>query len=1004
MSTAGVIVRLAAGGLWLLILAGVAGLGGGSTGAFLWFVPAAAVWVISVTRTASGAQRNAHGGLWFFASFFGPLSLLLLALLFRSAPEARVPVRTTEVADVNTDQLLVRLASVEDHMRSLQHEVESIRSALGARAGQVPSPSPVRTAPLRTTPAPAPEPVRAREPEPYRPPAAPAAPPRPPKPPREIDFAELFGARALAWAGGVVMLLGIVFFFSLAVNNGWIGPGARVACGSLASGIVFLAGLWFRRRFGETYASLAAVGVGIAGAYATLAAATALYDLISKPLALVVAALIAAAGLAVSLAWRAELIAALGLIGAIAAPALLATQGGLTATGTAFAAIVTGAAAAVGVRLRWRWLLGGAVVASAPQIAALILKADRLDGGAIALAIVFGLLYLATGIAEQLATKDEALEAFPAMFILGSIGLTWLAAVELFGPAGGGHAGVALLVAAAAYGSVAVTLWLRAQRELGTLLGAIALAAVAVGVADILSGSNVAYAFAAEGAVLAFAARRVREPRLQLAAIAYLALAVGHALVIDAPPDTLFETARHPAEGAPALAAAAVAAFVIMRMAQAAWHERQERGILKFLAPAVDALRTHQRELRIVAAAASVLLAIDAISLAVLELFEATGGSVVSAFHQGHVVVTALWSLAGLTAVVVATLRRTATARVLAFVWLGVTAFKVAAYDGSQLAGWPYFVALVTLASALLLAGYLREVLDEASTLSLETVIAVLVSIAFAVASLRPLHGDHDWGLALLAVTLVLGAFAASVFPRERLRDLCTLLWVPALGLGAIAAFLLVDGTWLTLVWAAVAAGLAGLSVVAREPRFQLASLTYLALTAGAAFHESPPTQLVVAHTHPAHAVAGLLLLTAAIVVFAWAVQERRAVSLWIGGLLLVYAASLGILELSVHISSASLHTTFQRGHSGVSALWGVIGLGLLYIGLTRRRRALRLGGFALFAVSLGKLFLYDLSQLSSITRALSFLAVGAVLLVAGFLTQRLTAQAANGDGPPAYS
>jgi uncharacterized membrane protein len=79
-----------------------------------------------------------------------------------------------------------------------------------------------------------------------------------------------------------------------------------------------------------------------------------------------------------------------------------------------------------------------------------------------------------------------------------------------------------------------------------------------------------------------------------------------------------------------------------------------------------------------------------------------------------------------------------------------------------------------------------------------------------------------------------------------------------------------------------------------------------------------------------------------------------------------------------------------------------VIGLGLLYIGLTRRRRALRLGGFALFAVSLGKLFLYDLSQLSSITRALSFLAVGAVLLLAGFLTQKLTAQ--DGNGPPAYS
>jgi uncharacterized membrane protein len=402
-------------------------------------------------------------------------------------------------------------------------------------------------------------------------------------------------------------------------------------------------------------------------------------------------------------------------------------------------------------------------------------------------------------------------------------------------------------------------------------------------------------------------------------------------------------------------------------------------------------------------ATVAALLAIDAISLAVLELFEATEGGVVAAFHQGHVVVTALWSLAGLAAVVVATLRRAPTARVLGFVWLGVTALKVGAYDGAQLDGWPYFAALITLASALLLAGYLRDVLDEESTLSLETVIAVLVSIAFAVASLRPLHDKHDWGFALLAIGVVLGAFAASVFQRERLRDLCTLLWAPALGLGAVAAFLLVDGIWLTLVWAVAAAALAYLSVVARELRFQFASLAYLVLTAGAAFNEAPPTHLVVAHSHPANGVVGLLLFASAVGVFAWVTRERwRTVSLWIAGLVVVYAASLGILELSVHISTASLHTDFQRGHTGVSALWGVIGLALLYIGLTRRRRALRLGGFALFAVSLGKLFLYDLSQLSSITRALSFLAVGAVLLLAGFLTQKLTAQ--DGNGPPAYS
>lgn len=78
MSSAGVIIRLTAGALWLLVLAGIADVAGGSMRAFWWFVPAAAVWVVSVTRTRSGAQRRAYGGLWFLASLFGPLSLLLL--------------------------------------------------------------------------------------------------------------------------------------------------------------------------------------------------------------------------------------------------------------------------------------------------------------------------------------------------------------------------------------------------------------------------------------------------------------------------------------------------------------------------------------------------------------------------------------------------------------------------------------------------------------------------------------------------------------------------------------------------------------------------------------------------------------------------------------------------------------------------------------------------------------------------------------------------------------
>jgi uncharacterized membrane protein len=115
-------------------------------------------------------------------------------------------------------------------------------------------------------------------------------------------------------------------------------------------------------------------------------------------------------------------------------------------------------------------------------------------------------------------------------------------------------------------------------------------------------------------------------------------------------------------------------------------------------------------------------------------------------------------------------------------------------------------------------------------------------------------------------------------------------------------------------------------------------------------------------------------------------------------GVLLFYAVSLSILEIAEIATNADVDTKFQRGHTGVSAFWGLISLGLLYFGLTRRSRALRLAGFGLFGVTLVKIFLYDLAFLSSLTRALSFIAVGGVLLFAGFFYQRVSEQLEERD------
>src|SRR5204863_8358263 len=98
-----------------------------------------------------------------------------------------------------------------------------------------------------------------------------------------------------------------------------------------------------------------------------------------------------------------------------------------------------------------------------------------------------------------------------------------------------------------------------------------------------------------------------------------------------------------------------------------------------------------------------------------------------------------------------------------------------------------------------------------------------------------------------------------------------------------------------------------------------------------------------------------------------------RLYSAWGAGVLAVYGLSLGILVLYEELApGGSVTTNFQRGHTNVSALWGLLGLVLLYVRLRRDQRALRLRRFALFVISIGKILSYDLLNLTAVTRARS--------------------------------
>ena len=256
------------------------------------------------------------------------------------------------------------------------------------------------------------------------------------------------------------------------------------------------------------------------------------------------------------------------------------------------------------------------------------------------------------------------------------------------------------------------------------------------------------------------------------------------------------------------------------------------------------------------------------------------------------------------------------------------------------------------------------------------------------------------------------------------LRDLATLLWAIALVVLGAALFLLLDDVWLVLALVVASALLSLLALAVREARLQAAAAVYLLVALAYTLAlEAPPRDFVYAAQHPGDGVPALVLVALAAVVFGLCARHElpterapfswsepitlagflgalrswqpayRTVALAGAAVIALYALSLGILDAAERFSGASIATDFQRGHTAVSAVWGAVGLALLTLGLLRRSRGLRLAGFALFGVSLAKLFLYDLTTLSSLARALSFLAVGALLLLGGFFYQRLSEQ-----------
>src|SRR6185312_764143 len=193
------------------------------------------------------------------------------------------------------------------------------------------------------------------------------APPPPVLPPRAAPEAksieETLTSRWLVWVGALAIALAGTFLVRYAIENGLLGPTARVTLGLLLGIVLIAGGEWLRRRPLER--AIAAVRTdhvppaltasGLFIAFASVYAAYSLYHLIIPVVAFAGLAIVALVGVGLSLL-QGRLVALLGLLGAFAAPALIGSPDPSAWNLFAYLLVVEFACLAVARYQSWWWL------------------------------------------------------------------------------------------------------------------------------------------------------------------------------------------------------------------------------------------------------------------------------------------------------------------------------------------------------------------------------------------------------------------------------------------------------------------------------------------------------------------------------------------------------------------------------------------------------------------------------------------------------------------------
>jgi uncharacterized membrane protein len=268
----------------------------------------------------------------------------------------------------------------------------------------------------------------------------------------------------------------------------------------------------------------------------------------------------------------------------------------------------------------------------------------------------------------------------------------------------------------------------------------------------------------------------------------------------------------------------------------------------------------------------------------------------------------------------------------------------------------------------------------------------------FALVETGHSNGAVVWLLGMATGQILLGGLAL----RQAInREIGSLLIAVGMGLSAFAFADAVDGPALVVGWALQAVVLGFLATRAsREEtaygsnadRLLIAAGVYLGLAFGhTLLFEAPPTAILNGVENLGDALVALGACAGAALYGRFALRDfdsdvAEACEV-LGATALLYLASATIVDTFGVTASGESR---QAGQVLLSAFWTLSGLGAVVYGLLRDVRRLRLGGLALLTLAVAKVYTYDLAALDELSRVLSFVALGLLLLVGAFAYQRI--------------